>query len=551
MRGVLLCAACFLLIPGTMRIASADDAESMPIPMPACPDQGELAGAKARIGSVTVRDLPIFEPDTAGETKALYRFADRLHVDTRKSVIESQLLFYEGDPFACRSLDETTRNLRQLRFIREPEIRIVGHHDGLVDLEVTARDVWTTNPGISFGRSGGQNSASIELEELNLVGRGKHVGLEYSNDVDRSSFGLSWRDPSIFGSRWRDEVTLRDSDDGSGHSIVIERPFYSLDTRWSTGLKVAKDDTIQPVYRLGERVAAYGQDTELEEVQFGWSHGLQNGWTRRVTAGLRHDQAAFEFAPGEIAPASLPGDRDLAYPFLRLEGVQDDFETARNRDQISRTEDLQFGLRYVLELGWADPAFGSDRGATLLRAEAGRGFRLGDRRSLFLYASVGGRVENQSVVDGLLTGDMRFYRETGPRSTFYAGLKAEFGHVLDADHEISLGGDSGLRGYPLRYQSGSGRALLTLEQRIYTNRSLWKLADIGGALFFDAGQTWGESAFGPTENLGLLKDVGVGLRFGSTRSALGNVLHVDLAFPLDGPSSLDRVQLLIQTKRSF
>lgn len=530
--------------------ASADDvAESMPLPD--CPDDGGLAASGARVGSVTVRGEPIFDPANPGEGRSLYRLADRLHFDTRESVIEGQLLFQPGEPFTCRSLDETTRNLRQLRFIREPDIRIVGYRDGLVDLEVSAQEVWTTNPGISFSRGGGENSTSIELEELNLFGRGKHLAFDFATDVDRNSFGLTWRDPSVLGSRWRDEVMLRNSNDGSGQSLAIERPFFSLDTRWSTGLKLAQDDSIQPVYRLGEKVAGYGQGIETAEVQFGWSKGLRDGWTRRITTGLRHDQAAFEFAPGETAPTVLPDDRDLTYPFLRLEAIQDDFETTRNRDQISRTEDLYFGLRYAFELGWAAPALGSDRSAALLRAEAGRGFRLGERRSLFLHAAVGGRIEGQSVVDGLLAGNLSFYRATGPMSTFVAALNAEFGKELDADHEISLGGDNGLRGYPLRYQTGSSRALLTLEQRIFTNRSLWKLADIGGAVFFDAGQAWGGSAFGPTENLGLLKDVGVGLRFGSTRSALGNVLHVDLAFPLDGPGSIQNVQLLIQTKGSF
>ena len=76
-------------------------------------------------------------------------------------------------------------------------------------------------------------------------------------------------------------------------------------------------------------------------------------------------------------------------------------------------------------------------------------------------------------------------------------------------------------------------------------------ADVGAAVFFDMGRTFGDSALGPSENLGLLKDVGFGLRLGSTRSALGNVLHIDVAFPLDGDSSIDNVQLLIQTKRSF
>jgi hypothetical protein len=92
---------------------------------------------------------------------------------------------------------------------------------------------------------------------------------------------------------------------------------------------------------------------------------------------------------------------------------------------------------------------------------------------------------------------------------------------------------------------------MTVEQRYYTKYSLWKLADVGAAVFFDMGRAFGDPLLGPSENLGLLKDVGFGLRLGSTRSALGNVLHIDVAFPLDGDASIDNVQLLIQTKRSF
>ena len=71
------------------------------------------------------------------------------------------------------------------------------------------------------------------------------------------------------------------------------------------------------------------------------------------------------------------------------------------------------------------------------------------------------------------------------------------------------------------------------------------------AIFFDMGRSWGSSAFGPTANQGLLKDVGFGLRLGSTKTGLGNVLHIDVAFPLDGDSSISGAQILVQTKRSF
>jgi hypothetical protein len=518
---------------------------------PAWPDDAELEARGARIGSIRVRDLPIFEPDGHNEHRALYRLADRLHIDTRDTVIESQLLFEPGDLYSRRRLEETARNLRDLRFIREPEIRIVGYRDGLVDLEVVAHEVWTTNPGASFSRSGGKNSSAIGLEELNVLGFGKHVALDYSNNVERRSYTVRWRDPGVRGTRWRSELALQDSDDGAGKSVVLERPFYALDTRWAAGFEFAQEDSVEPVYRLGEPVARYAQDKDRSEIRFGWSRGLQNGWTRRISVGLRHEQAVFAPAPGETMPAALPADRSLDYPFLRLEGVQDDFETARNRDQIARTEDLHFGLRYAAELGVAAPAFGADRSAAVFRADASRGFRLGKNRSLFMDSRLSGRFESGGLTDGLVSAGCRFYRELGTKSTLFAALNAEVGHALEADHELSIGGDTGLRGYPLRYQSGSSRALLTLEQRFYTNRSLWNLADIGGAIFFDAGRSWGASAFGPTENYGLLKDIGLGLRLGSTRSSLGNVLHIDIAFPLDGPRSLGTAQLLVQTKHSF
>jgi outer membrane protein assembly factor BamA len=540
----------WLLAAAVPAAAFADDAAPA-ASVPAWPDDATLEAQGARIGSVTVRDLPIFDPSIPGEKKAIYRVADRLHVDTRDSAIQAQLLFRPGDLYSRRLLDETERNLRRLRYIREPEIRIVGYHDGVVDLEVAVHEVWTTNPGLSYGRSGGTDKTGISIEELNLFGFGKHLAFDYSDDVDRSSYSVHWHDPNLFGSRWRNDVILRDSDDGSGQWLAVERPFYALDAHWSAGVTLARDETVEHVYRLGEDVAGYGQRLEFGELRYGWSAGLRDGWTRRFTAGFRRDHADFEFDPDETAPVALPAARHLDYPWLRLEVIEDDFDTTRNRDQIARTEDFEFGTRFMLELGWASGTFGADRDAALLRAEASRGFRLGDDHALFLDAGLSGRHESGDFRDALVTAGLRYYVPDGPKRTFYASLTAEAGHRLDADHERLLGGDTGLRGYPLRYQAGQGRALLTLEQRFYTKYSLWRLADIGGAIFFDMGKVWGGSAFGPNANQGLLKNAGFGLRFGSTKTGLGNVLHVDVAFPLDGDRSISGTQILVQTKRSF
>ena len=323
--------------------------------------------------------------------------------------------------------------------------------------------------------------------------------------MDRSSYALHWRDPNVRGSRWLHDITLRDSDDGQGWSARFERPFYSLDSRWSAGIVLQQDETIEPVYRLGERVAGYEKQSDFGEVRFGRSDGLREGWVRRMVFGLRREHAAFADTPDETAPGALPQDRRLDYPFLRIEGMQDDFETTRNRDQIARTEDQRFGVYYALEFGWSTPALGADRNAALLHAEASRGWRLGSDVSLFADGALTSRVEDGSATDSLLSAGVRYYRPTGPNGVFFAGASAAAGHELDADHELMLGGDTGLRGYPLRFQTGSGTALLTIEERYYTKYSLWKIADVGAAVFFDAGRAWGESAFGPTENQGLLE----------------------------------------------
>lgn len=64
---------------------------------------------------------------------------------------------------------------------------------------------------------------------------------------------------------------------------------------------------------------------------------------------------------------------------------------------------------------------------------------------------------------------------------------------------------------------------------------------------------WPGAADAPTNalNPGWLSDVGFGLRIANSRAAFGNVLHIDLAFPLNATPDIKRTQLLVKTKFSF
>ncbi len=70
---------------------------------------------------------------------------------------------------------------------------------------------------------------------------------------------------------------------------------------------------------------------------------------------------------------------------------------------------------------------------------------------------------------------------------------------------------------------------------------------IGAAVFADVGSAW----YSSTNENTWLRDVGIGLRIVSTRQTDAKVLHIDLAFPLDGGEDLDDLQLVIKAKQEF
>jgi len=514
------------------------------------PSDEELEAAGARIGEVRVEIHNIFETSVPEENTALFRLGNRLHIETRDSTVRSQLLFQPGEPYAGRLLDESERILRRTRYLYDAQIVPSAWHDGLVDILVVTRDVWTLNPGFAFSRSGGENEGGIEIEELNLLGFGSQLEFAVRSDIDRDSTSLLFRDSQLFDTWWSGMLSLADNSDGETRLLALDHPFYSLDTRYAGGVFAKTDDRVDSLYDLGEVVDEFETRQDTSTVYVGYSQGLRSGWTTRWTTGFTYDRNLFGPAPDSTLSDFVPPDRTLAYPWVGYEIVEDDFETARNRDQIERTEDVALGWRARAQLGWASEAWGADRDAVVFSAIVSKGFEPTDRRRLLFSAGLDGRLEDGGAVDTVLGASARFYLRQSTNRLFFAALETEVGSNLDPDHQILLGGDNGLRGYPLRYQGGQGRWLATVEQRYFSNWYPFRLFHVGGAIFADAGETWGANPRG-TPSQGVLKDVGFGLRLGNARSGLGNVLHIDLAFPLDGDASIDGVQLLVETKASF
>ena len=517
---------------------------------PGIPSDTELEASGAVVGEVLVDNQNIFNLEDPKDDVKLFRLANHLHSRTRKAIIRDQLLFGSGERYSRRLIDESERILRADSYFYDAWIRPVRYHDGQVDLRVTTRDVWTLNPGFNFGRSGGTNSTGVQLAELNLLGTGAELKLAHTRDIDRSESQVEVSDRHAFGTWTAVDVNYADLSDGRMRDLTLNHPFYALDTRWAAGLSGRNDVQTDSLYDRGQIIDQFQDRHQGAQVYGGWSKGLQNGWVRRWSTGVTYDERRFEPVSTWTGVSAIPEDRRFLYPWLQFDLVQDDYLKLWNHDQIARTEDFYLGTSASVRVGWADAALGSSRSALMLQSSAGRGFRNGGTSTLLLAGTLTGRLENGEPRNVLLAGSVRYYLEQNKHWLFFTTLEGTKGWRLDLENQILLGGDNGLRGYPLRYQDGSARALWTLEQRYFTDWYPFRLFRVGAAVFFDSGRVWGSAPLAAA-NLGLLKDAGFGLRFGNARSGLGNVVHVDLAFPFNGDNSIQRVQFLVQTEQRF
>ena len=513
-------------------------------------DEAQLEADATVIGEVVLEKSDVFDLTDERENGFFYRLVNKLHIITKDEVIEKQLLLKAGDLYSKRLADESERILRRNVYLYDVSIEPFPKSDGTVDLHVSTRDVWTLKPSLSLSRKGGENKTILGIHELNLLGRGQAVRFERIEDINRTTNSIEFSDAHL-GSSWVSAALLvSDNSDGHSNFLSLIRPFYALDTRWTAGVTGFDDDRRSTLYELGEQVAEYQHEREQFTAFGGWSAGLSGGWVRRYTAGVVFDDNRFSEVIDGTLPAAVPEDRNLVYPFLGFEMLQDQFETTHNREQIERTEDFFTGTRFTATLGLSKEDFGADRDAVLYWASYSRSFGAFDKKSLLFSAWASGRQESGDSKNAKVGFIARYYRPQSEKRLFYMTMRGIHGHDLDLDNPIELGGDSGLRGYPLRYQSGDANFLFSVEQRYFWDWYPFRMFRVGGAIFADVGRTWGDNPVGG-ESSGWLRDVGFGLRFAPTRTGTRKILHLDIAFPLDGDASIDDVQILLQSKRSF
>ena len=130
----------------------------------------DLEARRAVIAGIDIVITDVFDVSQPAENHWLGRTANAVHVQTRRAVVERELLFAAGDMVDASRILETERNLRRYAFIRESRIVPNVSADGSVRARVEAFDAWSLNGGVNLSRAGGNTSWGVHLDEGNLVG---------------------------------------------------------------------------------------------------------------------------------------------------------------------------------------------------------------------------------------------------------------------------------------------------------------------------------------------------------------------------------------------
>ena len=513
----------------------------------------DLPNLSGTINNIHVRRLKIFDEERSEENNVVYRFANQVHRLTGETYVRQELLFKKGDQYNDQTIEESARNLRELDHLIDASIQIVGNCNKKIDVEVVTRDLWSLGLDLSFGRAGGESSSRLGISETNLLGTGKKISITNKKNSERDSSRFTYRDNNILGTRYRALARVEDNEDGSHQAAHFFLPFYELDSRQSWGLRLENFDQIDTQYQRGEEVSEIRHEIRDYNFFVGKSTGLKENIVKRWFLGFRYRQDNFE--AGDDLPEPLIDRRNttLSYPYLTFESIENRYTTATNLKQIYRTEDIHLGYTFKSSIGYSIKDLGADQSRLVLNSAYSDTLIYNEKNYLVHALSFSGLWNLQEDVseDVILSYKMDYIRRQKNKRSFITQFSATIIENPNSHQQLSLGGESGLRGFNRLYQSGDKRINLTLEERQYTDYQIFNLAYLGFAAFIDIGRAWQKGIQETPDKM--LANIGFGIRLASTKADGGRVIHLDLAYPLtnrDDPL-LDSIQLYVTIKNTL
>ncbi|HEV2131911.1 MAG TPA: hypothetical protein VGR27_12440, partial [Longimicrobiaceae bacterium] len=505
-----------------------------------------------RISELFIDNRSVFDlsdPDQDERFQWALRLANRLHIPTREKVIRRELLFEAGDCFDPALLEESERILRRSAFIARVDIFAVRQPDGSNHVVVDTQDDWSTKVEVQMEQGTGMRLSGFRVREENLLGTGRRLSAFYLRSFEERIYGASYLDPQLFGTRWQAEVEAGRTQLGYLASQSVMYPFVGETGRRALRQELRHYDRYLEFLTEGEE-GLVGVLFPERRRGFDLGAAVRRGRPGRQTllgAMLAGEWISY---PGEARLSSddalgvdslprFPGmDSVGSVRAMLLTGRRNVYYVRRRAlDSVTGTEDVRLGLEVELGVGRSLPWLSTADDVSLDfgffgAGEVAPGLLAGTQLRLEGKHEHGALVEREEWRDVFAQLDAWAYLRPSndSRHTWVAALAAAGGWNTRVPFQLTIGGATGLRGYPRHIFPGAQRAVLSLEQRSYLGWPLPQLFDLGAVAFVDVGRTWaGNVPFGVDSPV--RANVGLGLR-GALPPGSPSTFRLDLAAPV-------------------
>ncbi len=499
----------------------------------------------------------IFKPQTIfDETEDgiifLHRWANAIHIDTKIVTLENEANFFIkkcSKTFA--DMAELERHLRSRKFLRDAK---VTSDEDVENITVTTWDNWSLMPTISFGRKGGINTYSFGIKERNLLGLGIDTEIESYRNTQRSGYKLSATIPLYQKQNTHVKLRFADNDDGQQRSLFLNKVFAGFHTKSAYTLGFNEESRNDTIFQNGQNQSIYGHEISYKEANYAWLDFNNDSRLLRYRFGITQDKHIFSTVDIDEIDQPLtdviPENRNSLYPWVAFEYMEKDFRKLTNVHLITQIEDFNHGWQLNSSLGVANG--NKENSAWLLwNLRVKKGFNIHDSALLLLDFKLNNDIYEHRDSRMLLQLTGEYFYQINKRWGYYLSNVNVVSQNQYLDRPVTLGGNNGLRGFPLQYQHGENSIKVTTELRYYPEINLFKLFDLAGVAFADAGRTSGKSTVQNIES-GWLGSVGLGLRLHSPHSG-GNhpIIHIDFAFPQSENPNINSFEIRVQAKKSF
>jgi hypothetical protein len=504
---------------------------------------------------ITFKPQTIFDENEEGIT-FLHRWANAIHVDTKIITLENEASYFIDKCIKTYAdMAQLERHLRSRKYLRDAK---VSSDVDVENITITTWDNWSLMPTISFGRKGGINTYSFGIKERNLLGLGIDTEIESYRNTQRSGYKLVANIPLFQKQNTSVKLGFADNDDGQQRSLFLHKIFAGFHTKTAYNIGFNEESRNDTIFQNGQDQSIYGHNISFKEASYAWLNFNSDNRLLRYRFGITHDKDTFSSLSvnesNELTSPPLttvrPEDRDLLYPWLAFEYIEKDFRKLTNVHLITQIEDFNHGWQLNSSFGVGN-GNEEDSAWTVWKMRVKKGFNLHDNSLLLLDFALANDMYQHRDSRLLVKLTAEYFYQLNRNWGFYLANANVTSNNQYLDQPVTMGGNTGLRGFPLQYQHGKNSIKVTSELRYYPDINLFKLFDLAGVAFVDSGRAFGESTVQNIED-GWLGSAGLGLRLHSPHSG-GNhpIIHIDFAFPQSDNPDINRFEIRVQAKKSF